>query len=158
MSLPGDGAAGTSGAGGIARECVFPVGGGSCVVTHNLGTATPLIGQTIVNSGCGTCFSVGSFTSNTFTVTSSAAADLVFPLLSASAPAATATLAVTAVVTNEFQSSSAASYRIAQTASGGYNGTMTLSCTALTASGVICNFSPATITGRRTLRHLPLRV
>jgi len=151
VSLPGNGSSGTgTGTGGISRECVISSGGGTCLVTHNLGTTTPLIGLPIVNSGCGNCYSIGSFTANTFTVTSSQATDLIFPVAYASAPSANFNLSVTAINATEFQSGSLASYTVAQTVGGGYNGTVTLSCGAVTATGVSCNFSPATITGAGT--------
>jgi hypothetical protein len=58
-------------------ECRL-VGGDTCLVTHNLNSVAPLIGQVIVNSGCGTCFAMGSFTPNSFVVSSALAADLTF--------------------------------------------------------------------------------
>jgi hypothetical protein len=109
-----------------------------------------VIGKTIVNSGCGTCYSIAAFDANSFTVTSSAEADLTFPVLYASGPLASTTLAVTAINGTEFQSSNEAVYTVTQTASGGYSGGMTLSCGSATATGISCSFSPAVITGSGT--------
>ena len=147
MSLPANVSTGSAGTAGTAVEVVFSSGGGTVVVTHNLGTTTPLIGQTIVNSGCGTCYSIGSFTPNTFTVTSSQAADLTFPLLYASAASAGFSLSVVPVNASEFQSGNAASYTVTQSGTDGYSGTVTLSCASVSASGLTCAFSPSTITG-----------
>jgi hypothetical protein len=149
MSLPASMTTGMSGS-VMTREVVIGAGGGSVTVTHNLGTTTPLIGQAITVSGCGNCYAIGSFTPNTFTVTSTQAADLVFPLLAGAAPSGGFSLAVVPVTSSEFQSDNTAVYTVAQTASGGYSGTATLSCASVSASGVTCAFAPASITGSGT--------
>ena len=140
------GPSGGGGGTGISRECVFS-GAGSCLVTHNLGSATPLIGQVLNNSGCtfNTCGSIGAFTGNTFTVTSSGAADWTIPILAATAPPQSYTLSASSSNPYIFQSGTA-TYTVTQTALNGYSGTVTLSL-ASAPSGVTGTFSPATITG-----------
>jgi hypothetical protein len=70
----------------MAYRVAFPPQGGTVTVTHNLNTITPLIGQVITVSGCGTCWTIGSFTLNSFKVTSTLAAVLMIPVGLSSAP------------------------------------------------------------------------
>ena len=64
----------------VTFECQFSVPG-VCTIVHGLGTSTPGIFPPFVNSGCGSCYSIGNFTLNSFTVASTQAADLTFVIL-----------------------------------------------------------------------------
>lgn len=132
----------------VSRECVFS-GAGTCLVTHNLGTATPLIGQIITNSGsCGV--SIGSFTTAGFTVTNTLPGDCTFTIGYAAAPPVDFSLTIGAAsVSPIFQNApTSATFLVSQTAIGGYSGTTTLSLNTVT--GVTCSFSSPTITGTGT--------
>jgi hypothetical protein len=136
---------GGGGGGATAYSCTVAFANGTCTVTHNLNTINPDIGAPIVFSGCGSCYSIGTFTSSTFTVTSSTPATLIFPVSYASSLPANFYLSTSITSGATFQSRTLTA-TVTMGAISGYSGTVTLSCPTA-ASGVTCSFSPATITG-----------
>lgn len=141
--LGGGGSGGSTGAQGYS--VAIGVGGGTQLVTHGQNTVTPLIGQAIINSGCGTCYSIGTFTANTFIVTSTQAVDMTLTVAYAAPPPPDFTLSVGAAsISPVFQNQpNSATFLITATGSAGYSTTLTPTLNALT--GVSCTFSPATM-------------